>query len=111
LLLINDWPKAETTMTGKIFELIESRRPILALLPLAKDGCARRLLEKTNSAFLAEVNDPAQTGALLERMVELKRQQQEISLERKNMTWFHENYSYGNICRKLYLECLRLTAG
>ena len=38
ILIIGDWPKSDTIMTGKIFELIESRQPVLALLPLEKTG-------------------------------------------------------------------------
>ena len=57
LFIIGDWPKSEITMTGKIFELIESERPILALLPLKKNGCVRRRLEKTNAAYISGINN------------------------------------------------------
>jgi len=105
VLIVGDWPGADSIMTGKIFELIESGRPILALLPPKRDGCARRLLDKTDAAYFADIGDEKMIG---ERILELLQRKKEGTLDkaRRNMDWFHRNYHYHNLCRKLYLECL-----
>ena len=107
LFIIGDWPKSEITMTGKIFELIESRQPILALLPMGKSGCARYLLEKTNAAYLADINRPDSIKEAITYLMEEKRTGRKIDKERQDMDWFYRQYHYRNICRRLYEECFR----
>ncbi len=112
IFLIGDWPKSNTVMSGKIFELIESGRPILALLPLEKGGCAKELLEKTNATHFADINDEEAIEELLLRLLRRKREGKSLTKPRVEMDWFHRNYHYHNLCRKLYRECLKpLLAG
>ena len=101
LFIIGDWPKSEITMTGKIFELIESGQPILALLPMNKNGCARRLLEKTNAACIADINNRESIEKALLSLLEQKRKNGQIHTERRQMDWFYRQYHYKNICRRL----------
>ncbi len=107
VFLVGDWPKSNTVMSGKIFELIESGRPILALLPLEKEGCAKELLEKTDSAYFAGIEDEKAIEELLLRLLRMKREGKSLTKPRAEMDWFHRNYHYRNLCRKLYRECLK----
>jgi glycosyltransferase involved in cell wall biosynthesis len=55
LLLINDTPNAKMILTGKFFEYLSARRPILCLGPA--DGDAAKILRETTSGYLAEHDD------------------------------------------------------
>jgi len=102
LLVIGDWPKSDTTMTGKIFELIASGRPILALLPLKKNGCAISLLKKTNSAYFADITEEKNIRESILALIALKREGRGLEREQKDMDWFFRRYHYRSICRELY---------
>jgi len=102
LLVIGDWPKSDTTMTGKIFELIASKKPILALLPRNKNGCARSILRRTNSAYFADIAEEKNIRATIMSLIELKREGRGLEREQKDMDWFYQRYHYRNICRELY---------
>ena len=108
LFIIGDWPKSEITMTGKIFELIESGRPILALLPLDKNGCARQLLEKTGAGLLAEIKDRERIKNAVLSLLEQKKKRGEIPASRRWMDGFHREHRYENTCRLLYENCFNL---
>jgi hypothetical protein len=107
LFIIGDWPKSEITMTGKIFELIESGQPILALLPMSKDGCARHLLEKTNAAYIKDINNRESIKETILDLLDQKNNDGKIRTERKEMDWFYRQYHYKNICRRLYESCFK----
>lgn len=108
LFIIGDWPKSEITMTGKIFELIESGKPILALLPMDKNGCARNLLEKTNAARLTDINSQESIKQSLLFFLAQKKKFGVLFSERKNMDWFYRQFHYNNICRRLYERCFKI---
>ncbi len=55
LLLINDVPSAKGIITGKIFEYLQAKRPILAIAP--KNGDLAQILENTNTGFTIDFND------------------------------------------------------
>lgn len=105
LFIIGDWPKSDITMTGKIFELIESRQPILALLPMNKNGCARRLLEKSNAAIMADINNRENIKQALLFLLDQKKNNREIRAERRQMDWFYQEHHYKNIYRRLSETC------
>ena len=50
LLSINDAPRGKDILTGKLFEYLAARRPIVVLGP--KDGDAARLVEDTRSGVV-----------------------------------------------------------
>lgn len=54
LLLINQTPNAEMILTGKFFEYLAARRPILCIGP--KNGDAATIIQKTNSGLVADFN-------------------------------------------------------
>ncbi|MCX6251324.1 MAG: glycosyltransferase family 4 protein [Bacteroidetes bacterium] len=51
LLIINDTPNAKMILTGKFFEYMAARRPILCIGPI--DGDASKILAETNSGMIA----------------------------------------------------------
>jgi hypothetical protein len=51
LLIINNTPNARMILTGKFFEYLAARRPILCLGP--EDGDAALILKETNAGLLA----------------------------------------------------------
>ena len=55
LLLVNNVPSAKGIITGKIFEYLQAKRPILAIAP--KDGDLAKILKNTNSGKLIEFGD------------------------------------------------------
>ncbi len=55
LLIINDTPNSKMILTGKFFEYLAAKRPILCLGP--EDGDAAKILEETNSGLIAGFGD------------------------------------------------------
>ncbi|HDL64506.1 MAG TPA: hypothetical protein ENH12_03865 [Proteobacteria bacterium] len=107
LFIVGDWPKSEITMTGKIFELIESGQPILALLPMKKNGCAKHLLKKTNAATIADINNQESLKQAILSLLNQKKKSSKICAERREMNWFYQEHHYRNICRRLYERCFK----
>jgi hypothetical protein len=108
VFLIGDWPRAETIITGKIFELIESGRPLLALLPRNRDGDARLMLKKTRAARIVDIGDEAAIAAALLDLLRQKRARRPLGDPRQNLDWFHRRYHYRRICRSLGKKLLEL---
>jgi glycosyltransferase involved in cell wall biosynthesis len=55
LLLINNTPNAKSILTGKFFEYLAARRPILCIGP--PHGDAAVILKETNSGLISNFND------------------------------------------------------
>jgi len=55
LLLINNTPNAKMILTGKFFEYLAARRPILCIGPT--DGDAAKILFETNSGYISDFDD------------------------------------------------------
>jgi glycosyltransferase involved in cell wall biosynthesis len=55
LLLINNTPNAKSILTGKFFEYLAARRPIVCIGPT--DGDAATILNETNSGLVADFHD------------------------------------------------------
>ncbi|GEM_PF-237171 len=106
VFLIGDWPGASTIITGKIHELVESGRPLLALLPPDLGGDARSLLERTDAAVIVDIRDEAAIGETLLDLLGRKRLGRPLASPRRNLDWFHGLYHYRSICQTLYETCL-----
>ena len=57
LLLINNTPNAKMILTGKLFEYMSARRPVLCIGP--EDGDAARIIEETKSGLVSGFYDEA----------------------------------------------------
>ncbi|MEE9349462.1 MAG: glycosyltransferase [Flavobacteriaceae bacterium] len=57
ILLINNVPSAKGIITGKIFEYLQAKRPILAIAP--NDGDLAEIIKNTNSGMVVSFNDEA----------------------------------------------------
>lgn len=55
LLAINNVPSAKGILTGKIFEYLQAKRPILAIGP--EDGDLAEILKETNAGSIVDFND------------------------------------------------------
>ncbi|MGB0880965.1 MAG: glycosyltransferase family 4 protein [Polaribacter sp.] len=55
LLVVNNVPSAKGILTGKIFEYLQAKRPILAIGP--EDGDVAKVIHKTNSGTIIDFND------------------------------------------------------
>jgi len=65
LLVINSTPNAKLILTGKFFEYMAARRPILCIGPV--DGDAARILEETHAGEVAAYDDKEKTRVVVTR--------------------------------------------
>jgi len=63
LLVVNNVPSAKGIVTGKIFEYLMAKRPILAIAPA--DGDLAGIIKQTNAGYVVDFND----GVLLKKTI------------------------------------------
>ncbi len=93
LLIIDDAPANKGILTGKLYEYLGSRKPILALAP---PGNAVDLIRELNAGFIAPPGDVKQIKTVLQEILdkwlnhqlnmESVNQKGIINLDRKNLT-------------------------
>ena len=76
LLAVNKVPSAKGIITGKIFEYLQAKRPILAIGP--EDGDLAEILAKTNAGSIVDFNEKEQ---LKNTVSDLYKKYQQNSLE------------------------------
>jgi glycosyltransferase involved in cell wall biosynthesis len=86
LLLLNNTPNAKGIMTGKFYEYLAARRPIICIGP--EDGEAAKTLEETAAGKVAGFEDKQKMKAILKEYFE-KYQQNNLKVESSAI----ENYS------------------
>ncbi|MCB9196228.1 MAG: glycosyltransferase family 4 protein [Flavobacteriales bacterium] len=96
LLVVNDTPNAKGILTGKVFEYLASRRPIIALAPL--DGDLAHLIYETNSGIVVDQSNKNQLKELILRYVEDKKNP--IQIDNPKV----EKYSRRNLAKELSAE-------
>ena len=86
LLIVNDVPGSKGIVTGKIFEYLMAKRPILLIGPT--DGDLAEIIEDTESGFVVEFNDKQR---LKEHILDLytKFKQQKLVIKSKNIEQYH----------------------
>ena len=86
LLIVNNVPSAKGIITGKIFEYLMAKRPILAIAP--KNGDLSEIISKTNSGFVVNFNDRIQ---LKKTIVDLysKFKENNLVVNSKNIKQYH----------------------
>ena len=86
LLLVNDVPSSKGIITGKIFEYLQSERPILAIGP--ENGDLSDILSETSSGEVIDFNDAYKMKKSIEKLY-LDYQQNELISETKNIDKYH----------------------
>ena len=86
LLIVNNVPSANGIITGKIFEYLVAKRPILAIAPL--NGDLAEIISETNSGLVVDFEDKhALKIAILDLYTKFK--QGNLTVESKNIGQFH----------------------
>ena len=86
LLIVNNVPSANQIITGKIFEYLMAKRPILAIAPTTGD--LSEIINKTNSGDVIDFNDAKKLkSTILEFYSKFK--QGELTIESKNIKQYH----------------------
>lgn len=78
LLLLNNTPNAKGIMTGKFYEYLAAKRPIICIGP--QDGEAAKTLEETAAGMVAGFEDKQKMKAILKEYFE-KYQQNNLKVE------------------------------
>lgn len=86
LLAVNDVPSAKGIITGKIFEYLQAKRPILAIAPT--EGDLAEIINMTNSGKVIDFNDEK---TLKNTILELYKDYKNVNLEvdSKNIEQYH----------------------
>ncbi|WP_298263977.1 glycosyltransferase family 4 protein [uncultured Lutibacter sp.] len=86
LLLVNNVPSAKGILTGKIFEYLNAKRPVLAVAPL--DGDLAEILKSTQAGFVVDFEDEiGLKNQLLKLYKEFKKGS--LKIHSKNIEQFH----------------------
>ncbi len=86
LLMVNNVPSAKGIITGKIFEYLEAKRPILAIAP--EDGDAAEIINTSNAGFVVDFKDASKLKAvILSNYKAFKKQA--LSVDSKNIHQYH----------------------
>ena len=94
LLSINHVPSAKGIITGKIFEYLQAKRPILGIGP--EDGDAAAILKKTNAGNIVGFNNKVELkAAVLKLYKDFK--EEKLFVKSTNIEQFHRK----NITRQL----------
>ena len=86
LLIVNNVPSAKGIITGKIFEYLMAKRPILAIAPI--DGDLAEIIKETNSGVVVDFQDKnTLKTAILDLYLKFK--QGNLTVESNNIAQFH----------------------
>ncbi|CAM1362919.1 Glycosyl transferase family 1 [Tenacibaculum soleae] len=86
LLAVNKVPSAKGIITGKIFEYLQAKRPILAIGP--EDGDLAEILAKTNSGTIVDFDKKEQLKKVVNDLYK-KYQQNSLTVSSVNIEQYH----------------------
>lgn len=86
LLCINNVPSAKGIITGKIFEYLQAKRPILSIGP--EDGDAAIILKNTNAGKIVDFNDKKRLKAIILDLYE-KYKAGNLQVDLENINQYH----------------------
>ncbi|MCF6167810.1 glycosyltransferase family 4 protein [Lutibacter sp.] len=86
LLVVNNVPSAKAIITGKVFEYLMAKRPILAIAPI--NGDLAEIIKRTNSGFVVGFDDEV---LLKKTILDLysRFKQQNLEINSKKIEQFH----------------------
>ena len=94
LLAVNNVPSANGIITGKIFEYLQAKRPILAIAP--SDGDLAEIINKTNSGRVIDFDDKEKLKNTILDFYK-KYRDGDLNIESKNIEQYHRK----NLTRQL----------
>ncbi len=103
LLLIPNVPNNEGILTGKLFEYLAAKRPILAIGP--RNGDLAKVLEETNAGMVVDFHDTEKIKSSLQSFYEQFKNDQ-LKVQSKNIEQFHRK----NLTSKLVEVLKEVTA-
>ena len=99
LLIVNNVPSAKGILTGKIFEYLMAKRPILAIAP--SNGDVSEIINETNSGVVIDFGDKvALKKAILEFYAKFKLGN--LTVESKNIAQFHRKELTKKVSELIY---------
>jgi glycosyltransferase involved in cell wall biosynthesis len=99
LLIVNNVPSAKGILTGKIFEYLMAKRPILAIVP--SNGDVSEIINETNSGVVIDFGDKvALKNAILEYYAKFKLGN--LTAESKNIAQFHRKELTKKVSELIY---------
>lgn len=99
LLIVNNVPSAKGIITGKIFEYLMAKRPILAIAPI--NGDVSEIIYETNSGTIIDFDDKiGLKKAILELFAKFKLGN--LRVESKNIAQFHRKELTKKVSELIY---------
>jgi len=86
LLIVNNVPSARGIITGKIFEYLMVKRPILAIAP--KNGDLAKIIDETNSGYVVGFKEREQLKMIILDLYS-KFKNKKLIVDSKNIEQFH----------------------
>lgn len=86
LLLINNVPSAKGIITGKIFEYLQAKRPILAIAP--SDGDLAQIINKTNAGIVIDFYEKKKLKKHIKALYE-NFKNNTLAVDSKNIDQYH----------------------
>ena len=96
LLVVNNTPNAKGVLTGKIFEYLLAKRPILCIGP--EDGDAAAIINQTQAGFVAGFNDVNRTKQIVKDLYN-KFKENNLNIQSQNI----DQFSRKNLTKQLAL--------
>jgi glycosyltransferase involved in cell wall biosynthesis len=86
LLAVNNVPSAKGIVTGKIFEYLQAKRPVLAIAPI--DGDLAEIIKNTNSGIVVDFRDKEKLKKVILELYQ-KFKQESLNIASKNIEKYH----------------------
>jgi len=96
LLVANNVPSAKGIITGKVFEYLQAKRPILAFAP--EDGDLAEIIENTNSGIVIDFNDEEKLKKVMVDLYE-KFKQDKLTVNSKSIEQYHRKNLTGKLAK------------
>ena len=99
LLIVNNVPSAKGILTGKIFEYLMAKRPVLAIAPI--DGDLAEIIKETNAGLVVDFEDK---DVLKDAILDLYRKfiKGNLSVNSKNIAQFHRKELTKKVAELIY---------